>query len=125
MFGSFIVCVGAVELAAVGVSIAIFNQASKITIYPLVSITTSFVAEEETVSKMNAEVKDAENQHQQESAETGNSKEMMSQDDVLGKLEEGSITNIKKDDSLLREGPCYIRYLTFYLLQTFFNIIFP
>ena len=116
MFGSFIVCVGAVELAAVGVSIAIFNQASKITIYPLVSITTSFVAEEETVSKMNAQVKDAE---------TCNSKEMMSQDDVLGKLEEGSITNIKKDDSLLREGPCYIRYLTFYLLQTFFNIIFP
>ncbi|GMP41749.1 hypothetical protein CsSME_00011729 [Camellia sinensis var. sinensis] len=36
-------------LAAVGVSIAIFNQASKVTIFPLVSITTSFVAEEDTV----------------------------------------------------------------------------
>ncbi|KNA09063.1 hypothetical protein SOVF_157050 [Spinacia oleracea] len=90
----FIGHIGAVELAAVGVSIAIFNQASKITIYPLVSITTSFVAEEETVSKMNAQVKDAE---------TCNSKEMMSQDDVLGKLEEGSVTNINKDDSLPSE----------------------
>ena len=39
------------ELAAVGVSIAIFNQASRITIFPLVSITTSFVAEEDTIGK--------------------------------------------------------------------------
>lgn len=44
---------GAVELAAAGISIAIFNQASRITIFPLVSITTSFVAEEDTVSMMN------------------------------------------------------------------------
>ncbi|KAK9683002.1 hypothetical protein RND81_10G111700 [Saponaria officinalis] len=48
----FIGHLGPVELAAVGVSIAIFNQASKITIYPLVSITTSFVAEEETENKI-------------------------------------------------------------------------
>ena len=38
------------ELAAAGVSIALFNQASRITIFPLVSITTSFVAEEDTVA---------------------------------------------------------------------------
>ncbi|MBA0583166.1 hypothetical protein Gorai_014036 [Gossypium raimondii] len=43
-------CAGAVELAAVGVSIAIFNQAARITIYPLVSITTSFVAQEQTLA---------------------------------------------------------------------------
>ncbi|KAF8083055.1 hypothetical protein N665_0794s0016 [Sinapis alba] len=43
---------GAVELAALGVSIAIFNQASKITIFPVVSVTTSFVAEEDTMEKM-------------------------------------------------------------------------
>lgn len=40
------------ELAAAGVSIAVFNQASRITVFPLVSITTSFVAEEDTIQKM-------------------------------------------------------------------------
>lgn len=39
------------ELAAVGVSIAVFNQVSRIAIFPLVSITTSFVAEEDTVGR--------------------------------------------------------------------------
>ncbi|GMI75763.1 FERRIC REDUCTASE DEFECTIVE 3, MANGANESE ACCUMULATOR 1 [Hibiscus trionum] len=49
---AFIGRIGPVELAAVGVSIAIFNQASRITIFPLVSITTSFVAEEDTLAKI-------------------------------------------------------------------------
>ncbi|XP_073156480.1 protein DETOXIFICATION 43 [Henckelia pumila] len=49
---AFIGHLGPVETAAVGVSIAIFNQASKITIFPLVSITTSFVAEEDTIHKI-------------------------------------------------------------------------
>ncbi|XP_062117658.1 protein DETOXIFICATION 42-like isoform X1 [Humulus lupulus] len=48
---AFIGHIGPVELAAVGISIAIFNQASKIAIFPLVSITTSFVAEEEAAQK--------------------------------------------------------------------------
>ncbi|KAL0464429.1 UNVERIFIED_CONTAM: protein DETOXIFICATION 42 [Sesamum latifolium] len=52
---AFIGHLGPVEIAAVGVSIAIFNQASKVTIFPLVSITTSFVAEEDTVNRINAE----------------------------------------------------------------------
>ncbi|KAB2600547.1 MATE efflux family protein FRD3-like [Pyrus ussuriensis x Pyrus communis] len=52
---AFIGHIGPVELAAAGVSIALFNQASRITIFPLVSITTSFVAEEDTVAKMNVE----------------------------------------------------------------------
>jgi len=45
--------IGPVELAAAGVAIALFNQASRITIFPLVSITTSFVAEEDTIQNMN------------------------------------------------------------------------
>ncbi|XP_030492777.2 protein DETOXIFICATION 43 [Cannabis sativa] len=49
---AFIGHIGPVELAAAGVSIALFNQASRITIFPLVSITTSFVAEEDTVANM-------------------------------------------------------------------------
>ncbi|MQM10703.1 hypothetical protein Taro_043603, partial [Colocasia esculenta] len=43
---AFIGRIGTVQLAAVGVSISVFNQVSKIAIYPLVSVTTSFVAEE-------------------------------------------------------------------------------
>ncbi|ESW05818.1 hypothetical protein PHAVU_011G211900 [Phaseolus vulgaris] len=50
---AFIGHLGPVELAAAGVSIALFNQASRITIFPLVSITTSFVAEEDTLEKLN------------------------------------------------------------------------
>ena len=49
---AFLGRLGAVQVAAVGVSIAIFNQASRITMFPLVSITTSFVAEEDTMEKM-------------------------------------------------------------------------
>ncbi|KAG0462409.1 hypothetical protein HPP92_020885 [Vanilla planifolia] len=41
-----------VELAAVGVSIAVFNQVSRVAVFPLVSITTSFVAEEDATCKM-------------------------------------------------------------------------
>ncbi|XP_058768734.1 protein DETOXIFICATION 43-like [Vicia villosa] len=51
---AFIGHLGPVELAAAGVSIAVFNQASRITIFPLVSITTSFVAEEDTINKINS-----------------------------------------------------------------------
>ncbi|KAE9617315.1 putative multi antimicrobial extrusion protein [Lupinus albus] len=50
---AFIGHLGPVELAAAGVSIALFNQASRITIFPLVSITTSFVAEEDTIENLN------------------------------------------------------------------------
>ncbi|KAL5708274.1 Protein DETOXIFICATION 42 [Ranunculus cassubicifolius] len=49
---AFIGHIGPVELAAVGVSIAVFNQISRITIFPLVSVTTSFVAEEDTASRI-------------------------------------------------------------------------
>ncbi|KAF5469720.1 hypothetical protein F2P56_010286 [Juglans regia] len=55
---AFIGHIGPVELAAAGISIALFNQASRITIFPLVSITTSFVAEEDTVGRVG--IKEAE-----------------------------------------------------------------
>lgn len=48
---AFIGQIGPVELAAVGVSIALFNQVSRIAIFPLVSVTTSFVAEEDAVAE--------------------------------------------------------------------------
>ncbi|KAK4783684.1 hypothetical protein SAY86_008058 [Trapa natans] len=58
---AFIGHIGPVELAAVGVAIAIFNQISKITIFPLVSITTSFVAEEDTVGRFSNKSQENEN----------------------------------------------------------------
>uniref|UniRef100_A0A5B7ASN1 Protein DETOXIFICATION n=1 Tax=Davidia involucrata TaxID=16924 RepID=A0A5B7ASN1_DAVIN len=58
---AFIGQIGPVELAAVGVSIAVFNQVSRIAIFPLVSVTTSFVAEEDTVAKVGPEAQDREN----------------------------------------------------------------
>ncbi|KAK7261531.1 hypothetical protein RIF29_27845 [Crotalaria pallida] len=53
---AFIGQIGPVELAAVGVSIALFNQVSRIAIFPLVSVTTSFVAEEDTLSGKSPQV---------------------------------------------------------------------
>ncbi|AEE32653.1 MATE efflux family protein [Arabidopsis thaliana] len=55
---AFIGQIGPVELAAVGVSIALFNQVSRIAIFPLVSITTSFVAEEDACSSQQDTVRD-------------------------------------------------------------------
>jgi hypothetical protein len=48
-------CVGPNDIGAVGVAIAIFNQLSRITMYPIVSITTSFVAEEDTMERLGLE----------------------------------------------------------------------
>ena len=44
-----------------GVSIAVFNQVSRIAIFPLVSITTSFVAEEDVLGRWTNEVPENEN----------------------------------------------------------------
>ncbi|XP_020539415.1 protein DETOXIFICATION 42 isoform X2 [Jatropha curcas] len=57
---AFIGHIGPVELAAVGVSIAIFNQVSKIAIFPLVSVTTSLVAKEDTTGILSTEVHETE-----------------------------------------------------------------
>lgn len=60
---AFIGRIGPVELAAVGVSIAVFNQVSRITMFPLVSITTSFVAEEDAASSSCTGVEEIEMGH--------------------------------------------------------------
>ncbi|KAE8098813.1 hypothetical protein FH972_016849 [Carpinus fangiana] len=57
---AFIGHIGPVELAAVGISIAVFNQVSKVAIFPLVSVTTSFVAEEDATQRLNTEEDDNE-----------------------------------------------------------------
>ncbi|KAJ8751132.1 hypothetical protein K2173_016313 [Erythroxylum novogranatense] len=57
---AFIGQIGPVELAAVGVSIALFNQVSRIAIFPLVSVTTSFVAEEDTIGEVSSEAQENE-----------------------------------------------------------------
>ncbi|WRX31659.1 Multi antimicrobial extrusion protein - like 10 [Theobroma cacao] len=57
---AFIGQIGPVELAAVGVSIALFNQVSRIAIFPLVSVTTSFVAEEDTIGRVSSEAQESE-----------------------------------------------------------------
>ncbi|KAF8042442.1 hypothetical protein BT93_A0923 [Corymbia citriodora subsp. variegata] len=101
---AFIGRLGPVELAAVGVSIAIFNQASKITIFPLVSITTSFVAEEETVGKACADVAEDEDPKKYSTKNT-EMKESIPDDEMLEKLERGSTINCKVKDLVPAEDP--------------------
>ncbi|KAK1370414.1 Protein DETOXIFICATION [Heracleum sosnowskyi] len=84
---AFIGHLGAVELAAVGVSIAIFNQASKVTIFPLVSITTSFVAEEDTIARLEKEM------------QINEMVKVKAEDVVLDSLEKGgSATNMETQE---------------------------
>ncbi|KAI3826951.1 hypothetical protein L1987_01011 [Smallanthus sonchifolius] len=95
---AFIGRIGPVEIAAVGISIAIFNQVSKVAIFPLVSITTSFVAEEETIERMNSEAIKVQNTEK-------------TQDDVkLENLENGSKVNDEKtnlaSENGLKASPC-------------------
>ncbi|KAI9388453.1 hypothetical protein POPTR_009G061100v4 [Populus trichocarpa] len=100
---AFIGRLGPVEIAAVGVAIAIFNQASKVTIFPLVSITTSFVAEEETLQR-NREVEAEKAGDLNKDAESGKAKESVPDEEMLENLEKGSDTNneknIEKKDSV-------------------------
>lgn len=89
-------CLGPVELAAAGVSIAVFNQASRITIFPLVSITTSFVAEEDTMDRINT--KAAEKQFNENVKAKSN--EVMPDDHLLQDIEAGAT---KQDSTLKNE----------------------
>lgn len=89
------------ELAAAGVSIALFNQASRITIFPLVSITTSFVAEEDTIEKIN--IKAAEKQFNENIKTKSN--EIMPDDHLLQDIEAGESkenNEIPKDSLALK-----------------------
>uniref|UniRef100_A0A5B7AK41 Protein DETOXIFICATION n=1 Tax=Davidia involucrata TaxID=16924 RepID=A0A5B7AK41_DAVIN len=98
----FIGRLGPVELAAVGVSIAVFNQASKVTIFPLVSITTSFVAEDDTVGRISSEESKGENL-EKGSAKDNEMKELMLEDVKLENLEKGSATNSEMKELMPEE----------------------
>lgn len=54
---SFFLCdtAGSVELAAVGVSVSVFNLVSKLFNVPLLNVTTSFIAEEQALVSMQNE----------------------------------------------------------------------
>ncbi|KAK1370415.1 Protein DETOXIFICATION [Heracleum sosnowskyi] len=85
---AFIGRLGAVEIAAVGVSIAIFNQASKVTIFPLVSITTSLIAEEDTNARLAKELQ-----------KNNEMVKVRAEDEILDSLENGaSAANIKSKE---------------------------
>ncbi|KAF5752658.1 putative DNA-damage-inducible protein f [Tripterygium wilfordii] len=94
---AFIGHLGPVELAAVGVSIAIFNQASRVTVFPLVSITTSFVAEDDTIARINDKAPQVEN-FEKGSVKSVEMKEVMPV--MLEKLEEGAATSSETKDSM-------------------------
>ncbi|XP_059311019.1 protein DETOXIFICATION 43-like isoform X1 [Lycium ferocissimum] len=101
---AFIGHLGSVEIAAVGVSIAIFNQASKVTIFPLVNITTSFVAEEDTVRRISE--KAAMDESKNLGSEKKNEMKVIVTDDDdadLEKMENGASTNKETKESILEE----------------------
>ncbi|KAI3510829.1 hypothetical protein L1887_17966 [Cichorium endivia] len=93
----FIGRIGSVEIAAVGVSIALFNQVSKVAIFPLVSITTSFVAEEETVERMKNRTLEVENTENDPANKDGR-EELQLDDAELGNLENGSIEKVERKE---------------------------
>ncbi|XP_071690067.1 uncharacterized protein [Rutidosis leptorrhynchoides] len=100
---AFIGHIGPVEIAAVGVSIAIFNQVSKVAIFPLVSITTSFVAEEETLERLESKVPKVENEDKS-SKNTEETKELMTDDVKVENLENGSTIKDDKKELALKDG---------------------
>ncbi|KAL6957542.1 Protein DETOXIFICATION 43 [Sarracenia purpurea var. burkii] len=99
----FIGRLGPVPLAAVGVAIAIFNQASKVAIFPLVSITTSFVAEEDTVERLSSEASKEENS-EKVLAKNNEMNELIPEDVMLENLEKGSPSNDESKDKTIVEG---------------------
>ncbi|KAJ9558440.1 hypothetical protein OSB04_013054 [Centaurea solstitialis] len=100
---AFIGRIGAVEIAAVGVSIAIFNQVSKVAIFPLVSITTSFVAEEESLERMNNEAIKLQNT-EKGSTNKPETKELTQDDVKLDNLENGSMEKNEKKELAPENG---------------------
>ncbi|EYU29027.1 hypothetical protein MIMGU_mgv1a025922mg, partial [Erythranthe guttata] len=97
-------------MAAVGVSIAIFNQASKVTIFPLVSITTSFVAEEETLKRMSEKLQQQEDEEDDVAKPCNKAgKEIpkaaiLDETSMIENLDKGSM-NLATDEAKLDEAP--------------------
>ncbi|PWA68308.1 multi antimicrobial extrusion protein [Artemisia annua] len=100
---AFIGHIGPVEIAAVGVSISIFNQVSKVAIFPLVSITTSFVAEVETIERLNSKLPKDENM-KKTSMIKEETQELMKDDVKLENLENGSKVLDEKNELALEDG---------------------
>ncbi|CAA2977019.1 DETOXIFICATION 43, partial [Olea europaea subsp. europaea] len=112
---AFIGHLGPVEIAAVGVSIAIFNQASKVTIFPLVSITTSFVAEEDTVKRI------SDQQQQSENSGKGFSTTCKSPDVIISSLKKDKL--ISKRRHIPSASTALLLGAVLGLLQTIFLIL--
>ncbi|CAL5426140.1 unnamed protein product [Camellia sinensis] len=102
---AFIGQIGPVELAAVGVSIAVFNQASRIAIFPLVSVTTSFVAEEDTLATASSEVKEIENLEMGLAANSENKKLIPQTDPVENTYKSEPLTDTVKSGNGKRKIP--------------------
>ncbi|GJN13357.1 hypothetical protein PR202_gb00051 [Eleusine coracana subsp. coracana] len=85
-----------IELAAVGISIAVFNQVSRIAIFPLVSVTTSFVAEEDAMT--NARNKDEVNEEEKYNVSNSEMEELIVSVEVL--VAETSVTNSRSSMEL-------------------------
>ncbi|KAL0533204.1 hypothetical protein IC582_030419 [Cucumis melo] len=100
----FVGHIGAVELAAVGVSVAIFNQASRITIFPLVSITTSFVAEEDAIGK--TAIKPVKCDLEKHLTENGQKRELTSikKENMLENNRSASVTSNEPRNSTPQNG---------------------
>ncbi|GAB2216671.1 hypothetical protein Droror1_Dr00024448, partial [Drosera rotundifolia] len=96
---AFIGHIGPVELAAVGVAIAIFNQISRVTIFPLVSITTSFVAEEDTVRRIEEDPLD-DDDLENGTAKNDTSVEFISEENAADSLDKDSKSETDYEDSM-------------------------
>ncbi|CAL2272434.1 unnamed protein product [Prunus armeniaca] len=97
---AFVGHIGPVELAAVGISIAVFNQVSKIAIFPLVSITTSFVAEEDATEELRA------NEQVHENVENGTPISMeMEMEELVPLVGKSSSTGMVKLEHVRRHIP--------------------
>ncbi|MQM14596.1 hypothetical protein Taro_047531 [Colocasia esculenta] len=99
---AFVGQIGPVELAAVGVSIAVFNQVSRIAIFPLVSVTTSFVAEEDALNKINAQ-EPASGDLEKAPAVNCEMQELLSSDDSDGPVHSPSY-NTGRDMNVAKVG---------------------
>lgn len=114
---AFIGHLGPVEIAAVGVSIAIFNQASKVTIFPLVSITTSFVAEEDTANRINDQQRKHDNDLEKGSSKSNDNRSSINEKSGSSKTKtEGERRNIPSASTALVLGA------VLGLLQTIFLV---
>ncbi|XP_004293176.1 PREDICTED: MATE efflux family protein 1-like [Fragaria vesca subsp. vesca] len=104
---AFIGQLGSVELAAVGVSIALFNQVSRIAIFPLVSVTTSFVAEEDAIGRVRLESN--ENIHlESDSPTNGETKQLLPETDTGKNAYNSKLVNVSFDTVTTGQKKRYI-----------------